>query len=136
MVDEARVARLLRSMSDDLRFLHDVGRPDPADPVVMRATKYAFVTAIEAAIDVAHHICATEGWGPPDTNAEALVLLGHHRVIATASATEMASASGFRNVLVHDYVRVDDARVIEQLDHLGVFESFVSEVARWVRSGA
>src|ERR1700684_1195956 len=31
----------------------------------LRGVKYTFVTAIEACVDGAQHICATEGWGPP-----------------------------------------------------------------------
>ena len=36
--------------------------------------KYTFVTAIEACVDVAQHICATEGWGPPTDNGDAVRL--------------------------------------------------------------
>lgn len=134
MVDETRVARLLRSMSDDVQFLRELGSPDPTDPILMRAVKYAFITTIEAAIDVAQHICASEGWGPPDTNARAFELLGGHEVIAGGTSTEMSMTSGFRNVLVHDYVRVDDALVIERLDQLVIFDHFVAEVAAWLSS--
>jgi len=42
--------------------------------------KYFFITAIEAAVDVAQHICAAEGWGPPATLAD----LSDLRAFATA----------------------------------------------------
>jgi uncharacterized protein YutE (UPF0331/DUF86 family) len=40
------------------------------DPIWLRGVKYTFVTAIEACVDVAQHICATEGWGPPADNGD------------------------------------------------------------------
>jgi uncharacterized protein YutE (UPF0331/DUF86 family) len=39
---------------------------------------------------------------------------------------------GFRNVLVHDYIRVDDSIVIDRLQALGDLEDFVSQVAAFV----
>ncbi|HXL92599.1 MAG TPA: HepT-like ribonuclease domain-containing protein [Streptosporangiaceae bacterium] len=39
---------------------------------------------------------------------------------------------GFRNVLVHDYIRVNDGIVIGRLKALGDLEDFVSQVAAFV----
>ncbi|HEY0573931.1 MAG TPA: hypothetical protein VGD73_07500, partial [Pseudonocardia sp.] len=71
MVDEIRIARLLRSVSDDLSVLRTEAASDQrrrSDPIWLRGIKYTFVTAIEACVDVAQHICASEGWGPPKDN--------------------------------------------------------------------
>lgn len=71
MVDEDRVLRLLRSVSDDVSVLRGeagAGQSRREDPIWLRGVKYTFVTAIEACVDVAQHICATEGWGPPADN--------------------------------------------------------------------
>ncbi|WP_237702770.1 MULTISPECIES: hypothetical protein [Protofrankia] len=32
------------------------------------------MTAIEACVDVAQHICATQGWGPPADNGDAIIV--------------------------------------------------------------
>jgi Protein of unknown function DUF86 len=87
MVDEVRVLRLLRSIADDMSVLTreseaDEGRRE--DPIWLRGVKYTFVTAIEACVDIAQHICATEGWGPPADNGDAIRLLGAHGVITPA----------------------------------------------------
>ena len=44
-----------------------------ADQMWLRGVKYAFITAIEACIDVAQHVCSSEGWGPPRDNGDALL---------------------------------------------------------------
>jgi uncharacterized protein YutE (UPF0331/DUF86 family) len=124
-------------MAEDIGFLelrreHGV---TPGDAIVMRAIKYAFITAIEAAIDTAQHLCASEGWGPPGTNAESFVLLARHGVLSEEVAGALADASGFRNVLVHDYVRVDDHKVVDHLDRSTDLRRFCSEVAGWLDRG-
>jgi hypothetical protein len=52
VVDEVRVLRLLRAITDDLSVLrHESDADDEhrADPLWLRGVKYTFVTAIEAA---------------------------------------------------------------------------------------
>ncbi|MCM3845803.1 hypothetical protein ND486_06290 [Pseudonocardia sp. DR1-2] len=52
MVDEARVARLLRSVTDDLAVLRAESAADP-DRLWLSGVTYLFVTAIEGCVDVA-----------------------------------------------------------------------------------
>ncbi len=135
MVDEGRVLRLLRSVTDDLAVLNQESAADEArrrDPIWLRGVKYTFVTAIEACVDVAQHICAAEGWGPPADNGDAARLLGEHGVLTAELAASVRKAVGFRNVLVHEYVEVDDEVVISRLADLGDLEKFVRDVAVYV----
>ena len=130
-----RVARLLRAVTDDLSVLERESRAGVdrrSDPLWRRGVKYTFVTAIEACLDIAQHVCASEGWGPPADNADALRLLGDHGVITDALAVSMRRAVGFRNVLVHEYVRVDDAVVDARLEDLSDLEAFVRSVSDWL----
>lgn len=106
------------------------------DPDRLAALKYVFVTAIEGCVGVAQHMCASEGWGPPASNADALRLLGRHGVVGAPLAASMARAVGFGNVLVHGYVDVDDRRVVAFLDQVGDLEELVASVARWMTGPA
>ena len=135
MVDEVRVLRLLRSVGDDLSVLRGEASADDArraDPLWLRGIKYTFVTAVEACVDVAQHLCASEGWGPPRDNADALRVLGRHLVLAPVLAERLSRAVGFRNVLVHEYVTVDDDIVLARLRDLSDLDDFVADVAGWV----
>ena len=121
VVDEDRVLRLLRSVTDDIAVLEREATADEArqeDPIWLRGVKYTFITAIEACMDVAQHICAAEGWGPPADNGDAARLLGKQNVIGVELAGSIRKAVGFRNVLVHEYVEVDDSIVISMLGNL------------------
>jgi uncharacterized protein YutE (UPF0331/DUF86 family) len=135
VVDEDRVLRLLRSIADDTAVLQresGAGQERRQDLIWLRGVKYTFVTAIEACVDVAQHICATKGWGPPADNGDAVRLLGEHGVLTTEVAVSMRRAVGFRNVLVHDYIEVDDSIVVDRLKSLNDLEEFVRQVAVYV----
>lgn len=135
MIDEDRVLRLLRSIADDTAVLRqeaEASEERRRDPIWLRGIKYTFVTAIEACVDVAQHICATEGWGPPADNGDAVRLLGAHGVLTAELATSMRKAVGFRNVLVHDYIEVDDEIVVGRLKGLSDLDEFVRQVAAYV----
>lgn len=135
MVDEVRILRLLRGITDDLTILRResaAGEARRADPIWLRGVKYTFITAIEACIDVAQHICSAEGWGPPADNGDAMRLLGNHAVLTADMADALRKAVGFRNVLVHEYVQVSDDIVTARLDDLGDLEGFVEQVAAFI----
>lgn len=134
-MDSVRVLRLLRSASDSLAALDVESGADAerqSDPLWLPGVKYLLLSAIEATMDVAQHLCATEGWGPPADNGDAMRLLGRHGVLPEDLAIQMRQAVGFRNVLVHEYVAVDDdvvrARVLDHKD----LEAFIRSVATWM----
>ncbi len=135
MVDETRVLRLLRGITDDLTVLRResaAGQARRADQIWLRGVKYTFITAIEAGIDVAQHICSAEGWGPPADNGDAMRLLGTHGVLAADTADALRKAVGFRNVLVHEYIEVSDEIVTARLADIGDLEAFVEQVAAFI----
>lgn len=135
VVDEVRLARLLQRLGEQLSVLRDRAAENRvhllSDEVHLSGTKYRFVTAIEAVLDVAHHILASELWGPAEDSGHAVRLIARHGVLDTDLAERLARATGFRNVLVHGYAEVDDSRVIAALDELDDFEAFITQVRRW-----
>lgn len=66
-----------------------------ADQIWLRGINYAFVTAIEACVDIAQYICSADGWGPPADNGDAM-RLGSHDVLVANLADAMRKAVGLR----------------------------------------
>jgi uncharacterized protein YutE (UPF0331/DUF86 family) len=140
MVDEVRLARLLQRLGEQVSHLRARAAEDREallhDEARLSGTKYRFVTAIEAVLDVAHHLLASELWGPAEDSAAAVRLLAQHGVLDTELAQRLAAATGFRNVLVHGYAEIDDERVVANLDLLGDFDAFSDQVRRWVAAAS
>jgi uncharacterized protein YutE (UPF0331/DUF86 family) len=121
---------LLRGITDDVDVLRREAKADRdrrSDRMWLRGLKYTFLTAIEAGIDVAQHICSAQGWGPAD-NGDAMKLLGRHGVLSADGSDAMRKAVGFRDVLVHEYVKVSDEIVIARLEDLSDLDQFVERV--------
>jgi uncharacterized protein YutE (UPF0331/DUF86 family) len=67
--------------------------------------------AVQAAIDLATHVVSTEGYGTPDSTADAFTLLERQGVIDSNLAGRLRRMVGFRNIAIHDYQSVDPAIV-------------------------
>lgn len=136
MVDSDRVRRLLDRIKRDVGELAVLGeRPAgaiAADVIALSAMKYLFVTAIEGCTRVAHHIAVSEGWPAAETNGDAVRQLGLSGVLTRELADALGAAVGFRNLLVHGYGEVDDARAVGRLDDLDDLRTFIVEVDRWL----
>lgn len=137
VVDDVRVLRLLRSLTDALATLRveaEASASRRADPMWLAGVKYTFVIAIEGCVDVAQHFCSSEGWGPPADNGSTMTLLGRHGVLEVDLASRLRQAVGFRNVLVHDYVEVEDSIVLARLTDLTDLDAFVADVAAYLEA--
>jgi uncharacterized protein YutE (UPF0331/DUF86 family) len=133
VVDPERLHRVLRRVTDDLAVLRAYAAVPPdellRDEVRLGHVKYLFVTMLEGCVDAAHHVCAAEGFGPPGTNAEAMLVLARHDLLSREHAEALAQAVRFRNVLVHGYAEVDDRRVVGYLLGLDDIAAFSASLA-------
>lgn len=63
--------------------------------------------AIEAAIDIAMHLCAVFKFGVPQSSREAFDLLEQNKVVSKELAKRLKAMVGFRNIAVHDYQAIN-----------------------------
>lgn len=143
MVDPLRVQMMLDRLGREITALHRLAERDTedllADEDVLSGVKYRFVVAIEACIDIGRHLVASEGWRAPRDYADVFTVLGENGVLLPDVVTTMRDTTRFRNLLVHEYVAVDDNRVIEilhtRVDHLQRFRQALARVVRAAHEG-
>ncbi|ADQ05940.1 protein of unknown function DUF86 [Caldicellulosiruptor hydrothermalis 108] len=63
--------------------------------------------AIEAAIDIAIHLCAVFKFGIPQSCREVFDLLEKNKVVSEELAKKLKAMVGFRNIAVHDYQAIN-----------------------------
>jgi len=63
--------------------------------------------AIQACIDLAAHIVASEALGIPETVRENFSLLQSKGIISSDMTVKIQKMTGFRNIAVHDYQTMD-----------------------------
>ncbi len=85
--------------------------------------------AVQAAIDLATHIIASEGLGLSDTIKDNFKLLKNAGIINEQLTHRMESLAGFRNIAVHDYQAIDiDILKSILIKHLKDIEDFYTTV--------
>jgi uncharacterized protein YutE (UPF0331/DUF86 family) len=104
-----------------------------ADWKTQRIVERTLQMAIEACLDVASHIVADRGLRAPSTYAETFEILVQAGLMSPGLGQVMIEMTGFRNVIVHEYTRVD-AEVVIRILRKGLedFRRFGTEALRWV----
>jgi uncharacterized protein YutE (UPF0331/DUF86 family) len=78
-----------------------------SEPDVHHLAERYLHLAIEAALDIANHIIADQGYEAPETYRDAFAILAAHGVLVPDLASRLQSWAGFRNILVHAYLAID-----------------------------
>lgn len=100
-----------------------------------RAVERMFENAIQACSDLAQHIATRDFNFDGTASKEAIRVLGREEIIDEETMNTLVAAVGFRNVLAHEYGRVDYLEVYETLQTgLAVYNAFSQQVAQWVRN--
>jgi uncharacterized protein YutE (UPF0331/DUF86 family) len=89
--------------------------------------------AIELCVDVANHVIADQGLRVPATYAEAFDVLAEAGMLPGPERDAMVRMVGFRNVIVHEYARVEAEIVVRILrQHLDDLARFGTTARAWV----
>jgi uncharacterized protein YutE (UPF0331/DUF86 family) len=104
-----------------------------ADWRTQRIVERTLQMAIEACLDVASHALADRGLRAPSTYAETFEILVEAGLMSSNLGRVMVEMTGFRNVIVHEYARINADMVIRILrEHLEDFRRFETEALRWL----
>jgi uncharacterized protein YutE (UPF0331/DUF86 family) len=101
------------------------------DTHLIWALRYGLLEAIQIVIDVSCHLVTRKDLGAPQTYAECVALLREHGYLSPTLATKVRAMVGLRNILVHEYVRVDVTQLFGLLDDVGDLEDFIDAMARY-----
>lgn len=81
---------------------------------------------VQATIDTAESIIAYRGLRKPATLREEFEVLSEAKIISSELATKLMNMVGFRNVVAHDYTKLDyDVVYIVLHERLGDIEEFL-----------
>jgi len=133
MVDPGRARAILGRIAERRDELAPFAAASEAeflsDRTSVAASKYLVLTAIEDVVSLANHVIASEGWRSPSSASDAFEVLAEHDVVGPGLSERLAAMARFRNLLVHRYADVDDARVHRHLrEGLPDFGEFASAV--------
>lgn len=122
--------KLLDGYTRQLRQLSESSLEEyRANEILRRAVERLLHLAIEACLDIGHHLIAERGYRAPQDNRDVFRVLADEDVISPDLLPSLLDMAGFRNLLVHGYARIDDDLVHEILvSRLDDFEAFARMV--------
>ena len=98
-----------------------------------KAVERSLQVAIEICHDISQRLISERGFRLVDTYRESFEVLEEEGVLSPELGREMKKMAGFRNLIVHDYARIDDTLVYGILKrHLQDFEHFADAVERYL----
>ncbi len=99
------------------------------------AVEHGLQLAIQSVIDIGNHILASLGENHIEEYGEIIDRLGKKGVIPSSFAKKIKDMTGFRNILVHEYVEVDLKRVYAILQNrLNDFEEFIIYIQTFLKN--
>jgi uncharacterized protein YutE (UPF0331/DUF86 family) len=103
------------------------------DKMLRRAVERCLQVAVEACLDIGRRIIALEGFRYPEDNRDVFRILAEEKVVSADLLSTLLQMARFRNLIVHDYARIDDARVYDILKkRLGDFDDFAEALGAYL----
>ncbi|KYK35850.1 MAG: hypothetical protein AYK19_01195 [Theionarchaea archaeon DG-70-1] len=125
----------LESYLNELETLLPEREDDYVNLKTKRACEKTFELACETLIDVCNIIISKKGYGKPTDNRDSVNKLAENSIISEDLGDRLKDMIGFRNLLVHRYLKVEDHLAFEQLTHekqdffefIEVIDKFIEE---------
>lgn len=136
MINEAVVTARLERLREYLKILKQVRQTGISefknDPLVHGAAERYLQLAIECLLDIGNHVIADRGLPKPESYSQILPILAREQLIPAATMEQLEGMAAFRNLLVHDYLRLDLERVYqilqEKLPHMEALGSVYAAI--------
>jgi uncharacterized protein YutE (UPF0331/DUF86 family) len=129
--------RFLREYLQDLKEYEDISLETyQTSKKDQRFVERTLHLACECCLDIAAHLISRRGFREPKNNKDLFMVLYENQVIGEETHQSMAKMAKFRNIVVHDYARIDPGIVIGILrNDLKYLRHFGKEVLQYMDAG-
>jgi uncharacterized protein YutE (UPF0331/DUF86 family) len=132
--------RLLEKMDGLEKYLRELEEYLPEEEedylnsgLTKRACERAFQLASENLLDICNLIISEKGFGIPADSKDCIRKLAENGVIPVPLSSRLEELVGFRNLLVHQYGRVDDSKAYFYLNvELKDFYEFIKTIDKYI----
>ncbi len=123
--DHLKVLKLLQKFS-----LSEIEK----DPFKTGALLHYLQLSAEISIDIGQMIIISENYKIPESSSGIFFILGAEKILPKKFIETFAPIARFRNLIVHEYAKIDIHRVYDYLLHeLSQFEVFAKAIGRYLK---
>ena len=113
--------RIITKRDTDLHtFLKDMDRQE--------SILFNIQMAVQNCIDIAAHIVSDEGFGVPGSTNEMFYLLEENGYLSSELTEKIVKAVGFRNLIVHEYAKLELEQVFE------IIQEDINDLSEYLKS--
>jgi uncharacterized protein YutE (UPF0331/DUF86 family) len=103
------------------------------DVKLRRAVERSLQVAAEISLDIGRRMIAIEGFRYAEDNQDVFRVLAAEHVVSQQLLDALLNIARFRNLIVHDYAKIDDVKVYEILKYrLGDFEAYTEAIRAYL----
>jgi len=133
--------RLFTEMDESLRKLISLSKLSEDEFLShyekVDTSKYNFIVAIEAIIDICNRIISKRKLGFPQDYSDVIKLMGQEGVLEGDLVGRLLEMVKFRNMLVHIYWKIENDRLYKYLkENLGDFEAFKEAIRKYLKKSS
>ena len=139
MVDEALILRKLADLSTHIEQIFEFRSLSvdeyKSDWKTQRIVDRTLHIMIEMCIDIAGHLISDRKLRVPESYADAFRILNENSIVSDALIEPLVKMAKFRNIIVHQYEKVDPQIVISILQrNIEDLQKFSDEIVTFMKS--
>ena len=138
MVNPDIIKKRLLEMDENLKILVDLQKISKEDfikdPKIFKLAERCLELCIQVLLDVCLYIIANNNWPRTPDNQGAISTMAQHKVIPEEFAKRIIPMAGFRNILVHEYFKIDPNKTYGHLQKLQDFREFQKYIIAYLKS--
>lgn len=119
LADKEVMSTLISELNNAMDALNDIISEGEAEFMANRhlrgSAKYHLLVAIESVLDLSNHLITQNKWRLPENYADIFLVISENKVIKREEAEHLGEMARFRNRLIHQYWKIDDAIIWEVL---------------------
>lgn len=118
-MENEKISHFLSVMKESMNMLREFEGMKPeeyrSDRKIQDIVERECERAIHSCIDIGARIISIKSFSPAATYGDIFDILTREKVIPASLAEKMKDLVRFRNILVHEYFRIDPEKVLEKL---------------------
>ena len=138
MVDKTLILRKLSALDEYLKQISEyaniTSEAYAGDWKIQRIVERTLQLMIETCLDISGHIISDRKFRMPETYADMFRILVEKSILSESRVDAFEKMARFRNIVVHDYERIDPEIVIGIMrNNLGDFEDFKTSIINYLK---
>ena len=138
MINPDIIKERLQKIDENLKILAKLKKVSKekfkSHPEIFKLAERCLEVSIQALLDIAHHIIAANNMTRPRDNKDALAIIAGQKIIPSTFAKRIEPMVGLRNILVHEYLKIDPELIYSHLQNLQDFREFQKHILVYLKN--